>query len=163
MNLLQEVETELGILKVDINSVIAKAISGIALLPHEVDAFIKWVLSETSNAQSILNAATPIISAVGGLATVAATGNPAAAAEVATAISGVNQAWTVAQSAITAMNKASTALAATGGGGSLTSDASAVIAAADSLSNGNAKVAAVSSAALSAAQAIQAIIPPKSA
>ena len=62
-------ETEAGIIAVDINAVIGKLISGIELVGNEVDALLKWTVSQSANIEAGLNAAAPIIAAVTGLAT----------------------------------------------------------------------------------------------
>lgn len=153
-------ETEAGIIAVDINAVIGKLISGIELVGNEVDALLKWTVSQSANIEAGLNAAAPIIAAVTGLATAAATGNPAAGVAVNAAINGVNKAFNAAQAAVNAMNAAKASLTASGGG-SLSNDTAAVVAGVHAITAANSTVANISTAALSAAQSIQALIPAK--
>ena len=159
MTWFQDVESEFGLIKVDINTVIGKIINDIALVGHEVDALLKWVVSQSGNIQAGLTAAAPIIAAVGGLATTAATGNPAAGAVITEALNGVNTAFAAAQTAVIAMNAAKASLTATGGG-TLANDTAALTAGIHAITTANSTVAQVSTAALTAAQAIQAVLPP---
>ena len=158
MTWFQDVESEFGLIKVDINTVIGKVINDVSLAAHEVDALLKWVASQGANIQAGLNAAAPIIAAVGGLATTAATGNPAAGAVVSEAITGINKAFNAAQTAVVAMNAANASFALTGGG-TLANDTAAVTAGIHAITSANSSVAQLSTAALSAAQAIQKVLP----
>jgi len=161
MTWLTSIETELGIVKVDINQVIAKIIGGIELAAHELDALFQWGLSQTNSIASALNAVTPIISAVAGLATTAATGNPAAGKIVASAIADVDLAFAGAQKAVQAMQAANLALAASqaAGNGALVNDTSALAAGVQAIAGANSTVAHVTTAALNAAATIQALLP----
>lgn len=159
MTWLTDVETELGVIKVDINHVIGKVISGVQIAAHEFDALFNWSLSQSANIAAGLNAAAPIISAVAGLATTAATGNPAAGAVVTRAISGVNTAFNVAQQAVKAMNVASQTLAASAasGNGAVVNDTAALMAGVQSVTGANTAVANMTTVALAAAKTLQAL------
>ena len=157
-----KIETEAGVIKIDINAVIGKLIAGVSLVAHEADALLKWGVSQSANISAGLNAAAPIISALAGLATTAATGNAAAGLVVTRAVNSVDAAFAVATASVKALDAAKASIAASGGG-SLSSDTEAVVAGINTITTANSHVAAVSAAALAAAQAIQAVIPPKAA
>lgn len=156
----QNVEAQVGIAKVDINAVIGKLISGVELLGHEADALLKWAVSQSGNIEAGLNAAAPIIAGLAGLATTATTGNPGAGLIVNRAINSVDAAFNVAQASVKLLDAAKVSLSATGGG-TLSTDTAAVVAGIQTIAGANSHVAAVSAAALNAAEAIQALIPPK--
>ena len=160
-NLITEAETEAGIIKVDVNEVIAKVVSGVELLAHEADVLLKWALAQTSGIASALNAATPIISAVAGLATMAATGSPAAAKVVASAVADVDLAFEGAQKAVLAMQAASAAMSNSeaAGNNTLVTDTSAIAAGVQAIAGASASVSQITAAAVKAATAIQAVLP----
>ena len=157
-----DVETEVGVVKVDINTIIGKLISGVELAGHEADALLQWAVGQSGNIKAGLDAAAPIIAGLAGLATTAATGNPAAGLVVNRAINSVDAAFSVAQASVKLLDAAKVSLASTGGG-TLSSDTAAVVAGIQTITGANSHVAAVSAAALKAAEAIQAILPPKAA
>lgn len=158
----QSVEAKVGLVHVDINAVIGKLISGVELAGHEIDALLQWGVSQSENIEKGLNDAAPVIAAVAGLATTAATGNPAAGLVINRAINGVNTAFTAAEASVKLLNAAKVSLAETGGG-TLVNDTTAVVAAVHAITTANSQVANVATAALNAAQAIQAVIPSKPA
>lgn len=154
------VEAKVGLVQVDINAVIGKLISGVELVGHEIDALLKWGVAQSANIEAGLNAAAPVIAAVAGLATTAATGNPGAGLVVNRAINGVEAAFATAEASVKLLKAAKVSLAETGGG-TVANDTAAIVAAVHAITTANSQVANVSTAALNAAQAIQALIPPK--
>ena len=163
MSFWQNTLTTLGVIKVDVNAVIGKAISGAELAAHEADALLNWVLGQTSTIQADLNAAAPIIAAVTGLvATAASGGNPAVGAAAEAGVNAVNAAFGLATKAVAALNDASSALhiSKNAGNGTLVSDTAAIMAGVQSVTGATATVANVKTAALTAAAAIQAALAP---
>jgi hypothetical protein len=160
MSFLTEIETEFGVIKINVNTVIGKVISGIELVASEADALLNWAISQSATIQADLTAATPIISAVTGLLTTAATGNPALGVAAADAVSGINVAVTAAETAVKALNAANAALTASkaAGNGKVVNDTQAVMAGIQSVIGASQTVANVKSVALAAAVTIQAAI-----
>ena len=160
MTFWQNTLSAFGVIKVDINSVIAKAISGVELAAHEADALLNWVLGQTSTIQADLNAAAPIIAAVTGLVTTVASGNPAIGAAAEAGVNAVNTAFGEASRAVAALNAASAALNASknAGNGAVVNDTAAIMAGVQSVTGATSTVANVKTAALTAAAAIQAAI-----
>lgn len=135
-----------------LSSIIAREQNAAAALDYS----IKWAVKQGPVLQAGLNEATPMLTA---LATAVSVLSPNAAnAKTATsAINGVNAALSEAQVAVKALNNANAALQANAASGAGVADTAAVISAVKTVMNANAKVAAVSDAALNAAQIIHAI------
>ena len=162
MSWLTDIETEFGIIKVDINHVLGKIASYVQLADHEFNAFLQWGASHSAAIAADLQAATPIISAVGAFAATAATGNPAAGAIVTSSIASINSALAGAEQAVKAINDAYNASQASKATGNtaLVNDTAALAAGLSTLTNARASVTNVTTAALNASKAIQAFVAP---
>jgi hypothetical protein len=158
-NPLHSIETEFGVIKVDVNTVIAKAITRIQLGEHELAALIKWGADNETKIAAGLTAAAPIISEIGVMATVAATGNPAAGVAVGEALTVINKAMAIAEASVAAMNASGAALKASqaAGNGDLVNDTAAIAAGVTAVVHSSASVTAVTTAAITAANMIQAV------
>lgn len=156
-NPLQSIETEIGVIKVDINTVIAKAITRVQLAEHELSSLIQWGEANSAKIAAGLTAAAPIISEIGVMATTAATGNPAAGAAVGEALTLVNNAMSVAEASVAAMNASGAALKASqaAGNGALVNDTAAIAAGVTAVVHSSASVTAITTAAITAANMIQ--------
>jgi hypothetical protein len=159
-NPLQSIATAIGVVKVDVNSVIAKAITRVQLGEHELAALIQWGADNETKIAAGLTAAAPIISEIGVMATVAATGNPAAGAAVGEALNLVNNAMSIAETSVAAMNASGAALKASqaAGNGDLVNDTTAIAAGVTAVVHSSASVTAITTAAITAANMIQAAV-----
>jgi hypothetical protein len=159
---IQKIETDIGLISVDINVVVGKLVSAVEVTAHEFDALLNWAVAQAPVIQADLTAATPIISAVTGLLLTASTGNPALGAAASAAVTGINEAVNTAETAVKALNAANAALQTSkaAGNGAVVNDTQAVLAGVQAITGATAAVANVKTVSLAAAAAIQAAVNP---
>ena len=166
MSFWTNIMTEAGVIKVDINNVVAKIIKDEQLVLHEVQAFINWGIAQAPTLAADLNTVTPIVAALTGAVTTVVTGNPVLGSGTVSAITAavdlVNNAMKSAQSSVNALSQAAAEVHASqsAGDGVLVQDTKGLLSIYQTVAGTSQSVSAVKTAVIAAAQTIQAATTP---